>query len=67
MAAQLHITAAVSFLMWTHLFEVLLTGAGIFLGPLMVVAAMGGALALLDRHFHPSRETQQPRAGSRSL
>jgi len=34
--------------MWTHLLEILLTGAGIFLGPLMVVAAMGGALVLLD-------------------
>jgi hypothetical protein len=41
--------------MWTHLLEALLAGAGILLGPLMVVAAMGGALALLDRYFHPSR------------
>jgi len=37
--------------MWTHLLEILLTGAGIFLGPLMVVAAMGGALVLLDLFF----------------
>ena len=38
--------------MWTHLFEVILTGVGLFVVPLMVVAAMAGALTLADRLFH---------------
>jgi hypothetical protein len=39
--------------MWMHLFEVILTGIGLFVGPLMMVAAMAGALTLADRLFHP--------------
>jgi hypothetical protein len=36
--------------MWTHLFEVLFTGAAIFaLFPLAVIAALAGAVGLLDR------------------
>jgi hypothetical protein len=35
--------------MWTHLFEVMLTGVGLFAIPLMVVAAVAGALILADR------------------
>jgi hypothetical protein len=38
--------------MWTHLFEVILTGVGIFVSPLMALAGIGGALTLLDRFFH---------------
>jgi hypothetical protein len=40
--------------MWIILLEVLLTGAGIFLGPVIVVVAMGRALASADRLFHAS-------------
>jgi hypothetical protein len=39
--------------MWTHLFEVILTGVGLFVGPLMAVVAIAGALTLADRLFHP--------------
>lgn len=38
--------------MWTHLIEIILTGVGLFVIPLMVVGAMAGALALADRLFH---------------
>jgi hypothetical protein len=38
--------------MWTHLFQIILTGVGLFVVPLTVVAAMAGALALADRLFH---------------
>jgi len=53
--------------MWPHLVEALLTGAGILLGPLMVVVALGAGLALLDRLFHPSREAHRLQTGPRSL
>lgn len=35
-----------------HLFEVFLTAVGLFLGPLMVVAAIAGVLTMADRLFH---------------
>ncbi len=53
--------------MWTHLFEVILTGIGLFVGPLMIVAAMGGALAVLDRFINFTREPHRTHASSRSL
>jgi hypothetical protein len=49
-----------------HLLEILLTGAGIFLGPLMLVAAMGGVLSLLDRFFHASPESHRTDVRPRS-
>jgi len=45
--------------MWTHLVQIFLTGLGVFVGPLMLVAAMGGALALLDRFVHSSPESRR--------
>ena len=38
--------------MWTHLLEVVLNGLGLFVAPLMLIAAMGGGLALIDRLSH---------------
>ena len=35
-----------------HLFEVFLTGVGLFVGPLMVVGAIAGVLTMADRLFH---------------
>jgi hypothetical protein len=47
MAAKLPIIYVDAFL-----FEVILTGIGLFVAPLMVVGAMAGALTLADRLFH---------------
>jgi hypothetical protein len=47
--------------MWTHLLEVILTGIGLFMGPLMVLGAMAGALALADRLVHSLREHHHSR------
>jgi hypothetical protein len=47
--------------MWTHLFEVILTGVGLFVGPLMVIAAVAGALTLADRFFHFRKQQRHPR------
>jgi hypothetical protein len=43
--------------MWTHLLEAVLNGLCLFVGPLMLVAAMGGGLTLIDRlaHFFGNR------------
>jgi len=38
--------------MWTHLFEVVLNGLGLLVGPLVLIAAMGGSLTLIDRFAH---------------
>jgi len=38
--------------MWTHLLEVVLGGSCLFAGPLMLVAAIGGGLTLIDRLAH---------------
>ena len=38
--------------MWIHLFEVILTGVGLFVVPLLVIATMAGALTLADRLIH---------------
>ena len=35
--------------MWTHLLEVVLNGLCLFVVPLMLIAAMGGGLTLIDR------------------
>ena len=35
--------------MWTHLLEVALNGLCLFVAPLMLIAAMGGGLTLIDR------------------
>lgn len=35
--------------MWTHLLEVVLIGLCLFVGPLMLIAAIGGGLTLIDR------------------
>jgi uncharacterized iron-regulated membrane protein len=37
--------------MWTHLFEASLTGVALFVVPLLLVAALAGALTLFDRLF----------------
>jgi hypothetical protein len=47
--------------MWTHLIEVFLTGVALFVIPLMVIAAMAGALTLADRLFHFLHEQQHSR------
>ena len=43
--------------MWTHLLEVVLNGVGLFAVPLMLIAAMGGGVTLIDRlsHFFGTR------------
>ena len=38
--------------MWTHLLEAVLNGLCLFVAPLMLIAAMGGGLALIDRLSH---------------
>ena len=58
MATQVPVMVQPSFLMWTHLLEVFLTGVGLFVGPLMILMALAGALTLLDRLFHFVREQQ---------
>jgi len=50
-----------------HLFEVIFTSVGLFMAPLMLVAAMAGALTLADRLFQASRQPHRPRGGPRSL
>ena len=38
--------------MWTHLLEVALNGLCLFVVPLMLIAAMGGGLTVIDRLSH---------------
>ena len=38
--------------MWIHLLEVVLNGLCLFVVPLMLIAAMGGGLTLIDRLSH---------------
>jgi len=38
--------------MWTHLLEAMLNGLCLFVTPLMLIAAMGGGLTLIDRLSH---------------
>jgi len=45
--------------MWTHLFEVILTGVGLFVGPLMVVGAIAGVLTIAYRLFHLLHQQQR--------
>ena len=47
--------------MSSHIFEVIVTSVGLFMAPLLLVAAMAGALALADRLFHFLHEHQDPR------
>ena len=47
--------------MSSHLFEVIVTSVGLFMAPLLVVAALAGALALADRLFHFLQQHQNSR------
>lgn len=47
--------------MSSHLFEVIITSVGLFMAPLVLVIALGGALTLADRLFHFLHEHQHPR------
>ncbi len=36
----------------SHLFEVIFTSVGLFMAPLLLLAALAGVLTLADRLFH---------------
>ena len=38
--------------MWSNVFEALLNGVALFLGPLALVAALAGVVLLLDRLYY---------------